>query len=244
MKTSWISTTVLTTNFALLLSLGTVHAGDNGPSLQGLLSSSGSAHGFSDSRTFSLVPNNVGAKRFEDCFAAYPGDPTRRPTATVTVLKDVAAGPNDLGLVELRNFKPGLAFDLFTVEHSRFGANGQPVANFDGFGLAWYQSDIEVNDKGRAAALIKTILLDQIFGFLDSKSDPTRLPPTNTFHIGFWFNNPHDAQTCGFDPTKPTPFNGEHQAGPLAMISLPNATTGLGPLCLHPDPSQPSGCNP
>lgn len=52
---------------------------------------------------------------------------------------------------------------------------------------------------------IKTILLDQIFGF--------------------------DPAGCGFDVTKPTPFNGEQNAGPNAMISLPNPRTNLGPLC-------------
>jgi hypothetical protein len=60
------------------------------------------------------------------------------------------------------------------------------------------------------------------------------LPPTNTFHLGFWFNNPDDAAPCGFDVTKPTPFNGEHHAGPLAMISLPVAPNNLGPLCSRP----------
>jgi hypothetical protein len=73
--------------------------------------------------------------------------------------------------------------------------------------------------------------VDQIFGF-----DPAvSLAPTNTFHVGFWFNNPQDAVPCGFNATKPTPFNGEHKAGPLAMITVPNATTGLGPLCLNPN---------
>ena len=39
--------------------------------------------------------------------------------------------------------------------------------------------------------------------------------PINTFHVGFWFNNPNDAALCkNFEVTKPTPFNGEHQAGP------------------------------
>src|SRR5437764_412919 len=71
------------------------------------------------------------------------------------------------------------------------------------------------------------------------------LPPTNTFELGFWFNDPADAQACGFDPSRPTPFNGEHHAGPLAMISLPDAGTGLGPLCLKPDTSvTPARCNP
>ena len=120
-----------------------------------------------------------------------------------------------------------------------------PNPDFKGsFGLAWYQSDIQIGkriDEGHVR--IKTILLDQIFGF-----DPdAALKPTNTFHLGFWFNNPQDAAACGFpanDPTKFTPFNGEHKAGPLAMISVPDPHTQLGPLCTDPDPSQPSGCNP
>jgi hypothetical protein len=71
------------------------------------------------------------------------------------------------------------------------------------------------------------------------------LKPTNTFHVGFWFNNPEDAVACGFDPNAFTPFNGEHKAGPLAMISLPDATTGLGPLCTDPNHStSPVSCNP
>ena len=66
----------------------------------------------------------------------------------------------------------------------------------------------------------------------------------NTFNVGFWFNNPADAAACGF--TGVTPFNGEHQAGPLAMISRLNATTNLGPLCTDPE-SASNGtftCNP
>jgi hypothetical protein len=94
-------------------------------------------------------------------------------------------------------------------------------------------------------------LLDQIFGFdADKLADgSTRVPPTNTFHVGFWFNNPDDAVPCGFDASKPTPFNGEHKAGPLAMISLPDPKTNLGPLCTDPTGSDPSDtsklpCNP
>jgi len=78
-------------------------------------------------------------------------------------------------------------------------------------------------------------LLDGIFGF---DADPLRsvtgaplVHPTPTFHVGFWFDGPQDAATCGFDPSKPTPFNSEHKAGPNAKISLPDpATTNLGPL--------------
>jgi len=67
----------------------------------------------------------------------------------------------------LYGIKPGLAFDLFTVQRSPFLSNGTKDATFTGsFGLAWYQSDIEIGrrrDEGRLR--IKTILLDQIFGF-------------------------------------------------------------------------------
>jgi hypothetical protein len=115
---------------------------------------------------------------------------------------------------------------VFTVQNSFFQANSTKDPNFTGsFGLAWYQSDIKIGkqtDDGHVQ--IKTILLDDIFGF-----DPdVRLAPTNTFHLGFWFDNPEDAATlptCHFDPTKPTPFNGEHKAGPFAMLSAPDAKT-------------------
>jgi hypothetical protein len=147
---------------------------------------------------------------------------------------------NDTLILDLDGIKPGLKFDLFTVERSPLLANGQPDPNFKGFGLAWYQSDVEIGKYDRGQVRIKTILLDQIFGF-----DPdVALKPTNTFQVGFWFNNPQDAAACGFDPNKPTPFNGEHKAGPLAMISVPNPKTGLGPLCTDPDHSHPGACNP
>jgi hypothetical protein len=84
------------------------------------------------------------------------------------------------------------------------------------------------------------------FWIKSSADDPdVALPPTNTFHVGLWFDNPNDAVACHFDPTKTTPFNGEHQAGPLAMVSLPDAKTGLGPLCTDPNTSTtPASCNP
>ncbi|HLY83474.1 MAG TPA: hypothetical protein VKQ71_10845 [Acidimicrobiales bacterium] len=157
------------------------------------------------------------------------------PTATVTVNPGEL---NDTMTVRLNHFKPGLAFDLFTVQRSNQQADGSANPT-PGFGLAWYQSDIQVGNSGTATAHIRTILLNQIFGF-----DPdVKLAPTNTFHVGFWFNNPNDAASCGF--TGFTPFNGEHHAGPLAMISRPDAATNLGPLCTKPDTSAiPATCNP
>ena len=185
-----------------------------------------------DEVSFKLTPN----PKFVECLRRSPWE---EPTARATVIRGKL---NDTLILDLDGIKPGLAFDLFTVERSQLLAGGDPDPEFKNFGLAWYQSDIEIGkgtDDGRVR--IKTILLDQIFGF-----DPdVALKPTNTFHVGFWFNNPEDAAACGFDASKPTPFNGEHKAGPMAMISVPDATTGLGPLCTDPDLStSPASCHP
>lgn len=183
------------------------------------------------STTFSLEP----IPAFLACIA---DDSGVAPSAEVKVTHGKA---NDRMVVKLEHVKPGLAFDLFTIEHSNLLYDGTPDANFAGFGLVWYQSDIRANSEGKANVQIRTILLNQIFGF-DSN---TGLAPTNTFHVGIWFNNPQDAVPCGFDPGKPTPFNGEHRAGPLAMITVPNSTTGLGPLCTKPNTgTDPVTCNP
>jgi len=186
---------------------------------------------------FKLVPNPA----VVDCLRRSNYE---EPTARATVIRGKL---NDTLILDLDGIKPGLAFDLFTVQRSPFLADGAPdpdfKAKFKGsFGLAWYQSDIEIGkrtDDGHVR--IKTILLDQIFGF-----DPDAgLKPTNTFHLGFWFNNPEDAAACNFDPKNFTPFNGEHKAGPVAMISVPEAATGLGPLCSDPNFStSPVTCNP
>jgi hypothetical protein len=188
-----------------------------------------------DVARFKLVAN----PKFANCIARFPGDAQRAPAADVIVTRGQL---NDTLTLNVHNIKPNLAFDLFTVQRTPFKADGSPDPAFKGsFGLAWYQSDVQANLSGEGAVQVRTILLDQIFGF-----DPdANLAPTNTFHVGFWFNNPNDAAACGFDPAKPTPFNGEHKAGPLAMISLPNAVTGLGPLCINPDTSvTPARCNP
>jgi hypothetical protein len=159
--------------------------------------------------------------------------PCLRAAPTVTPAANVLVGQGTLAddlVINAAGIKPGLAFDVFTVQNSNALSTGALDPAFKNFGLAWYQTDLQANSSGQIFAPLHTILVNQIFGF-----DPAvALPPTNTFHVGFWFNNPADAQPCGFNPLKPTPFNGEHMAGPLAMISVPNATTKLGPLCLSP----------
>jgi hypothetical protein len=179
-----------------------------------------------DSTSFELFPN----AKFVDCLAG----PYGQPKVEATVRRGEL---NDTMQLKLTGFKPGLQFDLFTVENSPQLADGSANPEFNNnFGLAWYQSDVEVGDNGSGEVRIKTILLDQIFGF-DAGAG---LAPTNTFHVGFWFNNPDDAAPCGF--TGVTPFNGEHQAGPLAFITRPDANTTLGPLCTDPDGA--GHCNP
>jgi hypothetical protein len=158
------------------------------------------------------------------------------PSATVTVGQ--GALTDDLTIIG-SGIKPGLAFDLFTVQKSSLLSNGTPDPNFTNFGLAWYQTDLEANSKGQIFGTLHTILVNQIFGF-----DPdVSLAPTNTFHVGFWFDDPAAVSVCGF--TGSTPFNGVHHAGPVAMISVPNASTNLGPLCLSPNrTTHPATCNP
>jgi hypothetical protein len=185
---------------------------------------------------FNLTAN----PKFTKCIAQYPNDPNRPPTATVSVQR---GNLNDTLTLTGKWIKPNLQFDLFTVEKSSLLSDGTADPNFTTFGLAWYQSDVQASSTGTlATTTVKSILLDQIFGFDADLSNPD---PINTFHVGFWFNNPNDAVACGFDANTPTPFNGEHKAGPVAMISVPNATTNLGPLCTNPDlNTDPISCNP
>lgn len=183
---------------------------------------------------FKLSPN----PKFEKCFAQYPDDPSRRPQADVVVVRGDLA---DSLKLRAKNIKPGMKFDMFTIEKSQLKSDATADPNFTNFGLAWYQSDVEAEKNGSARVTLRTILLDQIFGF-----DPVaNLSPTGTFHVGFWFNDPNDAAPCGFDPAHPTPFNGDHDAGPVAMISVPDGASNLGPLCTKPDTStSPARCSP
>jgi hypothetical protein len=180
--------------------------------------------------TFSLFPQRA----LLNCLKPSPDAPD--PQVTVTAKR---GDLNDHAKIHLSGFKPGLGFDLFTIQHSPQTATGTPDAN-PSVGLAWYQTELQVDQHGRGEARIRTVLLDQIFGI----DKDVALAPTNTFHVGFWFNNPDDAANCGF--TGSTPFNGEHHAGPLAFVTRPDSVTNLGPLCT--DPISGSGgtftCNP
>ena len=107
-----------------------------------------------DSAKFKLFPN----KAFLACFS----DSTEPPSASVIVTRGEL---NDTAVIKVKGLKPDLDFDLFTVQRSPLDASGAPVSGFKGFGLAWYQSDLHSDEKGEAFVRIRTILLDQIFGF-------------------------------------------------------------------------------
>jgi hypothetical protein len=166
--------------------------------------------------SFELYPNDA-------VIACMAADPNVKPTAKVLVKPGEL---NDQMVVALSGFKPGLTFSLFTVESSPLQADGNADPNFKNFGLAWYQSEVTAG-----ITAVRTILIDEPFGF----NPNVNMPPTRTLHVGFWFADPNDAAACGFDPSKPTPFDGDLEAGPVGFISRPNAATGLGPLCTDPD---------
>jgi len=161
--------------------------------------------------------------------------PTVTPTVTIMVTHGT---PDDLMTVTGDHFLPNLNFDLFTVQRTNLLSDGKVNPNFTNFGLAWFQSRLHADVNGHISATVRTVLMDRIFGF-----DPdVKLAATHAFHIGFWFDRPQDAAACGFDVNKPTPFNATHKAGPVAMISLTNPTSKLGPLCANPNGT--GGCTP
>lgn len=182
-----------------------------------LIAASAGVPAFATELSFNLFQSPA----FAACFEA-PGD-TARVRATVDVGKEV----DEMNL-ELTGFRPGLRFTVFTVENSNQLAGGGADPDFENFGLAWYQAAVNIGKNGNGKVKFSTILLNKVFGF-----DPAvGLAPTNTFHVGLWFNDPQDARRCGFKGF--TPFNGAHKAGPLALITRPNGRTGRGPLGPQP----------
>ena len=180
---------------------------------------------------FNLTPQ----QKFLSCFA----QPGYTPTAQVIVQR---GADNDVLILRAQHLKPNLGFDLFTIQNSNLLADGQINPYFTNFGLAWYQSDLTADSNGNVDIAIKTILLDQIFGF-----DPAvNLLPTNSFHVGIWFDDPNAAAPCGGHREtyrRPTPT-------PLATLSLrsrriklPFQAPTLGPhhrqqaACLPPNNS-------
>ena len=179
-------------------------------------------------KTFAIVP----VPTVESCLAA---SPSVTPTVTIQVTH---GNLDDVMTVVGDHFLPNLNFDLFTVQRTNLSTTGTVDPSFKSFGLAWFQSKLHSDESGHISATVRSAILDRNFGF----DRDVALGPTHTYHIGFWFDRPQDAAACGFDVSKPTPFNATHNAGPAAMISRPDAISKLGPLCANPDGS--GGCTP
>jgi hypothetical protein len=175
------------------------------------------------------------------------------PVASATVTR---GAQNDKMVLTVTGLKPNLKFDLFLLQRSNLDAKAAPVTGFAGFGLASFLTAMQADYTGTISVTVNAILLDQSFSFdSDKLTTPTTtvnnpgvtvttlLANTNTFHLGFWFDKPTDAQACA--TPNPSPFNGAHTAGPLAMVTIPNATTNLGPLCTQPtSESDTATCKP
>ena len=124
----------------------------------------------------------------------------------------VTGAQNDIMVLTASGLPPNTGFDMFLVEHSPLDPG-----TFAGFGFGWYQSDIQSNAGGDAQVTVRGIFDKETF--IENPADLFK--PIHTFNVGFWFNSPdEEAKVCG-NPTAPakTPFNGEQNAGLLAMIT-------------------------
>jgi hypothetical protein len=131
--------------------------------------------------------------------------------ASITVTNRFARGDQDNDKLTLTasGLPPNTGFDLFLVEHSPFDVG------FAGFGFGWYQSDLESDSSGNASVNVRGIF--DVETFIVQPGSPT---PVHTYNVGFWFNSPEDeASVCASPIPAPTPFNGEQNAGLLAMIT-------------------------
>ena len=106
------------------------------------LPTTGLAQNQVDEVSFKLVPN----LKVIDCLRRAPWE---EPRATATVTR---GNLNDTLILDVEGIKPGLAFDLFTVQRSSLLADGSADPGFKNFGLAWYQSDVQIGkySDGRA----------------------------------------------------------------------------------------------
>lgn len=126
---------------------------------------------------------------------------------------------------------PKTGFDFFVIQVPK-----------SPFGLSWYQGDVQTDEDGRAFQHfrgrfnIETFVVapgvapaPEIFygPFPDAAVNPAT-NPVQMYHLGMWFNSPHDAQKAKCAATV-TPFNGEHEAG-IQVLNTANFPDNAGPL--------------
>jgi hypothetical protein len=126
--------------------------------------------------------------------------------AQITITNRFATGDqNDIMTLTAKGLPKNTGFDMFLVQNSS-----------PGFGFGWYQSDLQSDSHGNTSVTIQGIFDKETF--IENPADPFK--PIHTFNVGFWFNSPtEEAKVCHSDTPAKTPFNGEQNAGLLAMIT-------------------------
>jgi hypothetical protein len=156
--------------------------------------------------------------------------PTCVPDAHATVVIEPRGAVEEMH-VKVEGLPPRTEFDFFVIQQP----NGP-------FGMAWYQGDIETNDKGighgkfigrfnEETFIVAPGAVPAPFVHNNANPDATLNPktgPIHTFHLGLWFNSPQDAVKAGC-PGTVTPFNGEHNAG-LQILNTSQFPDLAGPL--------------
>lgn len=133
--------------------------------------------------------------------------------AHITITNRFATGAlNDVMTLTASGLPPHTGFDMFLVQNSPLDPG-----TFSSFGFGWYQSDVESSSTGTASVKVQGIFDKETF--IENPSNP--FTPINTFNVGFWFDSPTvEQQVCkNANPPAKTPFNGEQDAGLLAMIT-------------------------
>jgi hypothetical protein len=178
--------------------------------------------------------------------ALIPMQAYAEPVTTITFPLTVSAGAKNclhkaegtvtvhtLGVVEnldavIEGLPPNTDFVIFNIQ----------VPNKP-FGLAWYNGDILTDAKGVGATHlvgrfnIGTFILSpgavpspQVFP--DNSKTGMTVAPVQIYHIGIWFNSPHDAAKAGCSSTV-TPFTSNHQAG-IQVLNTATFPDNAGPL--------------
>lgn len=133
--------------------------------------------------------------------------------------------------VEVQGLPANTDFDFFIIQ----------VPNAP-FGMAWYQGDIETDNKGKGVGDFTGRFSQETFvvapntapapvvhsgTFPDASTNPATAP-VHMYHVGLWFNSPTDAGTATC-PTTVTPFNGDHTAG-IQVLNTASFDDAHGPL--------------
>jgi hypothetical protein len=118
-------------------------------------------------------------------------------------------GPVQKMHIEAVGLTANTSFTTFIVQHS-----ARP------FGLAWYQGEIQTDNRGRGVADFTGIFSNETFILSDSA--------VRMDHLGIWFADPADSVKAGCSEIV-TPFDGDHEAG-ILVLSTGNFADDKGPL--------------